>query len=295
MSKTRFAAFCGALALLAFVAVDVTAQDQGGRRGGRGGFGGGPPGGFGGGFGGRGGPGGGRGGASLGGQILNVMRVEKVQEELELMPEQQEAMGKLAGSVRDQMREKMSDIMGGGGFGSGRPDPSKMEELRAEMEKVTKKALEQAEEVLFPEQMERAKQIAIQQMGNGALQDPEIAEELGLKPSQVDEMKSIRETFSKEQQEKFAKLRESGDREAMFEAFRSMRDDQKKVEEKAFDVLTSEQKSKFEEMKGEPFEMPQQGRGGFGGGRGGFGGGFGGRGGDRGGDRGGRRQRPDSE
>jgi hypothetical protein len=64
----------------------------------------------------------------------------------------------------------------------------------------------------------------------------------------------------------------------------------KESDEQVLAVLTEEQRKQFDEMKGEPFEMPEGGfgRGGFGGGFGGGGpGGFdGGRGGDRGGDRG---------
>ena len=87
-------------------------------------------------------------------------------------------------------------------------------------------------------------------------------------------------------------LMASGDRDKMREAFGKVRED---IETQVLAVLTASQKTTFEKMKGEKFEMPEglQGGGmrggdrggapGADGGRGGFG-----RGGDRGGDRGGR-------
>ena len=92
-----------------------------------------------------------------------------------------------------------------------------------------------------------------------------------------------------------------GGREGMREKIEKMRKD---MEGDVLGVLTSDQKKKFEEMKGEKFEMPEGafgrgGRGGFGGRGGGEQGGRGGRGGGEQGGRGGRgggeRQRPEVE
>ena len=150
------------------------------------------------------------------------------------------------------------------------------------------KIREQLEEVLLPEQMERLEQIEVQQMRAGALMNERVATELKLTAKQKEDLAKKAEEAREEVISKMRELFQGGDRENMRE---KMEEAQKDMETKLVSVLTSEQKKAFEDMKGEPFEMPApQGRGGFGGrgGAGGPGGGPGGRGGDRGGRPGGR-------
>ena len=120
-----------------------------------------------------------------------------------------------------------------------------------------------------------------------------------------------REEMTTKMRKMFQDARDGGggfDRDKMREEFTAMT---KAVNEKILNVLTEDQKKKFEEMKGEKFEMPERDRssrgGGDRGGAGGRGGGDrGGAGGRGGGDRGGRgggergggdreRQRPAAE
>ncbi|WP_372899018.1 hypothetical protein [Stieleria sp.] len=269
-------------AILAMVATDVMAQRGGG---GRPGGGGGRPGG--GGF--RGGPGGPGGfGGRGGGSILGLLQVKEVQEEIELMPDQEEAVKKVAENrervefPRDFDRENRDS----------EENIAKMQAYMKQVAEGEKKIREQLEEVLLPEQMERLEQIEVQQMRAGALMNERVATELKLTAKQKEELAKMAEEAREEMMSKMQELFQGGDRENMRE---KMVEAQKEMETKLVSVLTSEQKKEFEEMKGEPFEMPApQGRGGFGGrggdggGPGGGRGGRGGPGGDRGGDRGGR-------
>jgi len=119
---------------------------------------------------------------------------------------------------------------------------------------------------------------------------------LGLK------LEEVREELSQKMRDQMRELFSSENREGIGEAMGKAR---KEMEDGILAELTSDQRKEFEEMKGEPFKMPERtGRGGFG--RGGPGGDRGGdrgrgdaggrgRGGDRGGDGGGRRPRPEAE
>ncbi|WP_442509619.1 hypothetical protein SH528x_001202 [Novipirellula sp. SH528] len=275
--KMKFVAFgLVAVALSAMLIGDAMAQ-EGGRRGGgdRGGFGG---------RGGAGGPGGAGGGDPTFGLLMN----EKVREEIELMPDQAEALKK----IRDD-----------GGDRGGRPDfdfRNASEDERAEYFKKMQderkvrsdKMREQLEEVLLPGQLTRLKEISIQVQGVAALANEEVQKELKVTDAQKKELEETREKIQTEMREKMRELMASGDRDKMREAFGKVRED---IETQVLAVLTASQKTTFEKMKGEKFEMPEglQGGGmrggdrggapGADGGRGGFG-----RGGDRGGDRGGR-------
>ena len=301
-------------AILAFVATDVMAQrggpgGGGGRPGGGGGFGGQRGGSGGGGF--RGGPGGFRGGG--GGGMLGLLRNEQVREEIEVMPDQEDAIRKIQENqprperpdfdFRDRSEEnraKMEEWM------------KKMQKERQEQEKEVRMQLE---EVLLPPQFERLNEIYIQSQGLAALLTDPVIKELEISTSQQAKLKEVqdkaREDMRTKIQEAMAAARESGGEGGGRGGFEQIREVmtayQKETEEKVLAVLDTEQKKDFEAMKGEKFEGLQQGfgRGGRGGpGGGGFGGrggrggpggeggrgGRGGRGGGRGGDGGGRPQ-----
>jgi hypothetical protein len=255
------------VALLAFMVSDTLGKDQGrrGDRGGRGGAGGGQ----------RGGPGGGgqRGGQRGGGDpTMQLLRIEEVRVELQIAPDQEEALTKMAeqgrgerpdfGNIRDMSEEERTALFA---------------KMRKEQEERTKKMKEQLEEVLVLPQIERLEQLALQFRGIQALSDEKVVAALKITEAQKKKMEEVRSKQGEQMRELFA----SGDRDKMREAFGKMRQE---LEDGTHAVLTSDQKKEFEEMKGEAFEFPESARAGFGGG----GGPGGGRGGTGGGERGGR-------
>ena len=88
-----------AVALLAFMVSDALGQGRPRGQGGPGGRGGGPGGGFGG-FGGRGG------GGDINGMVFTVLRADPVKKEIDLMPDQEEAIGK----INEQSRGERPDF-----------------------------------------------------------------------------------------------------------------------------------------------------------------------------------------
>ena len=285
-----------AVALLAFMVTDVLGQ---GRRGGG-------PGGPGGGQGGRGGfgqRGGGPGGFGGGDPTFGLLRNDAVKEEIELMPDQEEAIGKLM----EQGRGERPDF----DFRNASEEERRefFEKMQADREERSKKMKMQLEEVLLPDQMERLEQIVVQVRGVAAFRDEEIASKLGITDAQKKELEEVGQKVREEMQAKGQELRDSlrdgGNREEAFAKMRELfAEGQELAMEKAIAVLNSSQRAKYDDMKGKKFEMPEGqfgfGRGGGpGGGRGGFGGRGGGPGGGRGGaggDGGGRRRsRPEAE
>ena len=314
MKLTRIATGIIAVALMALVVNDAVGQDEGRRRGGdRGGERGGPggfrggPGGFGGGGfgGGRGGPGGGQ----TQDPTMQLLRVEAVREELELLPDQEDALRKVEENARSGFQRPDFDFRNA----SEEERNAFFEKMREQLRERGEEMQAQLEEVLLPEQFERLKQLGVQVMGMRALSLERVAKELGISDKQKEELADVTASVTANVQEEVRAMMSSGDfdREAMRSKIEEIREG---VESKVMDVLTSDQRKKFEEMKGEPFDLPEGalGRGGPGGGRGGFGGGRGGPGGGRGfgggrggpgggrggpdgGGRGGDRQRPSFE
>ncbi len=269
------------LALVALTVAPAMAQRGGGAGGGRGGAGGGR--------GGAGGPGGGmRANADM--IMLGLLRQEAIQEEIEMSPDQIEKIEEIGEGMRGE-RPDMSRLR----------DASQEEreklfaEMRTKMEEQMKAARENVAKVLSSGQQMRLNQIAIQLMGTAALSDPKVIEKLNITDAQKEEMEKIRE----ETRTSFRELFTSGDRDQIREKMAEAREQE---QEKVMGVLTAEQKTQFEELKGEPSEavaaMQSQG------GRGGFGAGLSARGGDRGGaaggrggrgNRGGERTRPEAD
>jgi len=277
------------VALLAFMVTPAMAQQRG--QGGRGGAGGGG----GGGFGSRGGGSmfGGRGGGDM---TQTLLRIEAIRTELEISPDQEEALTKMqeqgrterpSGDFRNMSEEERTEFF---------------TKMRKQAEERNAKMKEQLEEVLFPEQLERLQEINIQLQGIAALRNEDVAKELKITEAQKKELEEVQAGMMEKMREGMRELFTSGGgREGMREKIEKMRKD---MEGDVLGVLTSDQKKKFEEMKGEKFEMPEGafgrgGRGGFGGRGGGEQGGRGGRGGGEQGGRGGRgggeRQRPEVE
>jgi Spy/CpxP family protein refolding chaperone len=223
--------FCAVLLTVSAIAfAQDQGQGQGGRRGGRGrGMG-------------RMGPGG-----MFGGAGMNLMLVnnEKVQKELEITPEQKtkiEALGK-------EMRSNMPDF---GGLRDLSDDErqAKMEENRKKMEKVMQDAQAKLKEILLPNQLDRLNQIRIQAAGTMILMDPAVQKDLGITDDQKAKMKTINDDARKQGRKLFENASPE-DRQANMDKMQKLR---KETDEKVMDILTADQKTKLEKMKGEKFD-----------------------------------------
>jgi len=212
-----------------------------------------------GGFGGR--PGGMRGGPMGGAPELALLRSAEVRQELEVMPDQAEALQKIEKRGEERPR----------GPAEGFDFRNASEDERAEMfkkmqtmrEEVAKEQKELLKEVLFPEQIERLDQLMLQMRGIMALGEPDVQERLGMTTTQVDKLKQIRSDQETKMRDSMREIWQSGDREGIRDKMTEMRKD---VESKVLEQLDPKQKEKFESMKGKPFDFsairPPEGRGG---------------------------------
>ncbi len=285
------------LAIVASLAVVAEAQErQRGPRGpgGRGGFG------FG--F----GPGGGMfggGGGGVGGQLF-MLANDAVKKELELSEDQVKELTSLGEEYRNELFPGGGPGggpggpggFGPGGFGPGNDDltdeerQKRREEFQARMEEFRKRTEEinatyepKLNEVLLPHQAERLQQIGWQMAGINALADPKVIEALAITGEQTEQMNKVREEFGAKMRELFPGFgrggrgrrgQEGGGQGQEVpgdpqEGFRRFQEMQTQQNDKLLAVLTDEQKTKFEELKGEPFDVsqlrPQFGPGGPGG------------------------------
>jgi hypothetical protein len=229
----------------------------------------------------RGGPGGPGGGPGFfGGQMdeFGLLRNADVRKELKVTEEEESYIGILADEFRDEDRkffETMRDL----------DREERGEKMREHFGKRQTEVNSKLGEILGADRMKRLKEIRLQLGGPMALFSPDVAAELKITDEQ-------RDKFRESMRSSFMEFRQRGQDDSKspqerFEEFGKVQT------EKAMAILTPDQKSQWEKMKGEPitFKLPPPE---FGRGRGGFNrGGDGERGGPGG--PGGRRPRRDSD
>jgi hypothetical protein len=189
--------------------------------------------------------------------LLGLLRVEAVQKEIEALPDQLEAVQKL-------QEELQADRPAAVDWRNLSEDErtKAMADMRERMTKQAATAKAKLGEILLPPQMTRLEQIALQQRGIQALSDEEVAAKLGLSAAQKEKIASVSEENRTGMRERMQAIMQGGNRETMREEMTKLRTE---MDGKVLAVLTSAQKAKFEEMKGEAFEMPAPAFGGRGG------------------------------
>ncbi len=176
-----------------------------------------------------------------------LVRSEKVRKELQLTDEQ-------AATLRATMDRAAAKLR------QSRPTFETLRDLSAEERKAkfaesARRAWRQAEEtrkeiegILLPHQAERLGQIVLQVRGTAALEHKDFQDTLGLTGTQRREIAALRAEMNEKVRGIFRSDEKKG-RGAKFQALR------KEIEGKMLDVLTPEQKQKWETLKGAKFEV----------------------------------------
>ena len=195
---------------------------------------------------GRGGAGGGMAGMAGPALIGNPA----VQKELKLTDEQTEKAKDFAEEYREKSRESMAKLEGL----EGEERMKKATELNMANSKA---GMKDVNAMLKPEQAKRFGQIVFQMRGIEALTDPDHAKALKVTATQSEKVTSLLDDQRAEMRE--AMQDSGGDRAASMQKMVKIR---KETTDKAMALMTPEQKTMYQEMSGEPFELPAMRRGG---------------------------------
>lgn len=183
----------------------------------------------------------GRGGFGRGNPAM-LMANESVQKELKLDDKQVEKAKELSEKINEERREKFQDLQGL----DGQERFAKMQEINQEMNAATYK---QAGEFLKAEQVDRLKQIVLQQRGAMAFNDAEVAKKLNLTDTQKTDIQEI----ARGARERMPSREDfESDREA---AMKKMQEVNKEILAEAVAKLNDEQRKTWKEMLGSPFEV----------------------------------------
>jgi len=165
---------------------------------------------------------------------LSLLDNKDVREELELVGDQLDKFRDAQKELREQIQDKAQSLTGGN------LNPMEMGNIAKEIAELQKNQKSQLESMLLPHQLERLKQVALQiQMkkrgaANTLLSD-NIAEELGIDAAQKKRIEERQKELKKELADRMAKLKEE-------------------IRDKLLAELTSEQKTRLEELSGDDFD-----------------------------------------
>jgi Spy/CpxP family protein refolding chaperone len=166
-----------------------------------------------------------------------LLRDESVLKELEIVDSQQEKLR----AIGEKMREEMGSLFQGMRDLSEEDRRAKFAEIQEKLKARQEEVKKQLDEVLLPQQRDRLKQLAVQarmrfQSAGDVISSGEVAETLQLTDAQKTELaekqKSLEEEYRKEN-----------------EALRN------KYRDRLLEVLTPEQKAKWEQLVGKSFEF----------------------------------------
>jgi hypothetical protein len=185
-------------------------------------------------------------------QEIMMLRAAPVQKELKMNEDQTKAIIAIATQMQSDAMEIMS------GLQDLTPE-ERQQELPNVMEMITEKAKdlqEKADAILDDAQKSRLKELSLQARGVEALEDKAVAEALKITDEQKSKLKEIQDSAAGKQDEIIQEaLKHNADREKIREKIQAMR---KELGDKALTVLTDEQRSEFEKMKGAKFDFPRQ-------------------------------------
>jgi hypothetical protein len=162
---------------------------------------------------------------------LRLLHQKAVQDELKMTDEQVKKVDALAQKLKDE-REAAIDK-------GEKPDLAKMVE---KMDKAVAAFLK-------PEQLKRLKEIQLQVGGARVFNNPELVKEMKITDAQQKKLKELQDETAAEVKKIYEKDAESRD-----EARKKVTELNNKVREKIIDLMEGEQKEKWKEKVGEPFQ-----------------------------------------
>ena len=174
-----------------------------------------------------------------------LLTSESVQKELTLTDEQKASLQKLRDDCAAAGQAFFESFMG-----------QPQDEIQKRMEERAKDSRNKISKILTPKQMERLDEINIQISGVVALNYEDVAEKLALTVDQRQKLKNLGEESRRQLTDMFSTSNgQPPDKQKRQELQQKQKDIKSQRKENAMALLTDEQKSKFEQLQGEKFDL----------------------------------------
>lgn len=197
--------------------------------------------------------------ARASGQVATLLAYKAIREELKMTEDEVNKVRDWTKNFRSKAiqikKDKGVDLAGKGVVGSVPSfSPEELKKMASANAEIRKVSYEELSDILKKAQIERLKQIELQNMEIGAFFKDEVKMALKLTDEQKNTMDVIATEASKAINNAFKESRAGGEFASdKYEEF--WRKTEKESYDKAIALLTEEQKKKWKEMIGEPFDL----------------------------------------
>jgi hypothetical protein len=188
---------------------------------------------------------------------LGILRIERVRKELELSPEQCKSIHEIEEYVRERSNESPSLPLQTAGL-TRDEFLSRARDFQRHADEIASDVKRRLGTILTAQQNERLRGLHIQLLGQRTLFDPEVAaSEMGITDEQRQRYRKLEQPVARARVESRSKM-SADERKAQAKRLR----EQRRVEEDEIfkQVLTEEQWTKFEKMRGKLFDFSDDDR-----------------------------------
>ncbi|MGE0760692.1 MAG: hypothetical protein AB7O38_27015 [Pirellulaceae bacterium] len=205
----------------------------------------------------------GRGGFRSRGLLTSLAIAPTVQAELKVADDMKQQLLELSEEANNEQGEQMRALFAGGIQDLSDDERLKISEKMAETTRsLNTKYRPKLKALLKDDQYARLQQIGWQAAGSMALAESDLGQQLQLTPEQQSRLAGIHRDFLRQQVALVSSALGGGN----FEEFRTKsRDLMQQRDKAAEEVLTPEQRAKYGDLKGQPFDLTTLPQGGFGG------------------------------
>jgi Spy/CpxP family protein refolding chaperone len=173
---------------------------------------------------------------------LHLLQTAKVKQELKLTDEQNSKIAKVSEKYDKEAAAKL---------GNAQKEGLSEQEIREREDKLIESARKEISGILNADQLNRLKQILLQVNGAEALQDKEVAKEVGITPEESAKLGKLQVQTGEKLRGSFEKSR-GGESDANIRGAEKING---QAQQQSLESLTPEQKKKLEKLRGAPFTL----------------------------------------
>jgi hypothetical protein len=186
---------------------------------------------------------------------LHLLQTAKVKQELNITDDQSAKLAKVTTKYDQEASSKLGNVQLQGL--SGQQKVGKEREIRETGDKLIESSRQEVSSILNPDQLNRLKQILLQVNGAEALQDKEVAKEVGITPDEAAKIQKVHAETSSMLRQSLGMPKNGGTTQPQMLGANLRAAD--KINDQAQDqylgALTSDQKQKLDKLRGAPFTL----------------------------------------
>jgi Spy/CpxP family protein refolding chaperone len=176
---------------------------------------------------------------------LHLLQTVKVKQELKITDDQSDKLSKVADKYDKEAASKLAEASGA-------------KEIRETGDKLIESSRQEVSSILNADQLNRLKQILLQVNGADALQDKEVAKQVGITPEEAAKIQKLQAQTNKSLRSNLGTAHNGANQSSAPLGDQSVKAADKidtRAQEQSLSTLTPEQKQKFQQLAGAPFTL----------------------------------------